>query len=166
MGRRRDPVEVVRTEGADRFAFLVSAAGFEGPEPTGHGIAYQRADCRVETGFFAGYAGEQEGATRLVLYDEAGRRHTSIPLEKAQAACGCSGSSRPRRPAPTAADRARRVPAVCSAGTSWAWPSWSSCTVPSPSARPPGPSLVCRALSAPRGRRSPPTRALMRRISR
>ena len=53
-----------------------------------------------------------------------------------------------------------------SPGTSAACRSWSSCTVHSTSASPPGPSLVCRCGSAPRGSRSASTRALIRRISR
>ena len=65
-----------------------------------------------------------------------------------------------RRPAPAAsgwsAGPAARAPCR----------SCSSCTVHSTSARPPGPSLVCIAGSAPRGSRSASTRALMRRISR
>jgi hypothetical protein len=88
VGRRRDPVELVRSEGSDRFAFLVGEAGLAGPEPTGHGIAYQGSDYRVEIGYFAGYAGDQEVATRLVLDAGAGQRRTSIPLEKAYVACG------------------------------------------------------------------------------
>ena len=64
-----------------------------------------------------------------------------------------------RVPAPSTVDGAR------SAGTSAACCNCSSCTVHSTSERPPRPSLVWVAGSAPRGSRSRSTRALIRRIS-
>ena len=75
----------------------------------------------------------------------------------------CSASS---RPASCAARSASRVRVVRSPGTRPACRSCSSCTVHSTSASPPGPSLVCRCGSVPRGSRSASTRALIRRTSR
>ena len=103
----------------------------------------------------------------------AGRRAGPGP---ASARCGPgppASSRRPSRrrprgrpgPASRAAASASRVRVLRSSGTAYACRSCSSCTAHSTSARPPRPSLVWVAGSAPRGSRSVSTRALIRRIS-
>ena len=68
-------------------------------------------------------------------------------------------------PASRAARSATTVRVDRSSGSRYACWSWRVCTVHSTSARPPGPSLVWRSGSAPRGSRSASTRALSLRIS-
>ncbi|MEU4614378.1 hypothetical protein [Streptomyces umbrinus] len=41
MGRRVDPREIVRREGGDLFAFLISDGGFVGPEVVESGLVYR-----------------------------------------------------------------------------------------------------------------------------
>jgi hypothetical protein len=48
MGKRVDPREVVRHEGREQFAFLVSDSGFAGPEETERGLVYRRGRLWIE----------------------------------------------------------------------------------------------------------------------
>ena len=46
MGHRKDPIELIQTQGAADFAFLVSEERFAGPELTADGISYRRGGRR------------------------------------------------------------------------------------------------------------------------
>ncbi|WP_370367291.1 hypothetical protein [Catenulispora sp. GP43] len=83
------PIELIRTEGAVQFAFLVADEGYTGPESTERGIVYRRADLAVEVEFFDYCGRDLCVGTNLVAYDaEAERPRRSIHLENAYVAHG------------------------------------------------------------------------------
>ena len=89
MGHRMHPIELIQTQGAADFAFLVSDEGFAGPERTGRGIVYRRGVLGVEVEF-SDYCGRDLYVeTVLMTHDaETGRPHRWNELEKAYVAHG------------------------------------------------------------------------------
>ncbi|MEY9910911.1 hypothetical protein ABIA35_007162 [Catenulispora sp. MAP12-49] len=91
MGRTVHPIELVQTEGAIHFAFLVDDEGYAGPESTERGIVYHRANLAVEVQFFDYCGRDLCVGTSLVAYDtepEPERLRRTIHLEQAYAAHG------------------------------------------------------------------------------
>jgi hypothetical protein len=89
MGHRMHPIELIQTQGAADFEFLVSQESFTGPELTPDGISYRRADLEVEV-FFSDYCGRDRCvATRLAVYaPDTERPRRGIDLEDAYVARG------------------------------------------------------------------------------
>jgi hypothetical protein len=78
------PVELIQTQGAVDFAFLVTDEGFAGPESTDRGIIFRRGELGVEVEF-SDYCGRDlYVVTELMVYDaETGRPRRWSELEKA-----------------------------------------------------------------------------------
>lgn len=53
MGRRPGPLDIVWSQGAEEFAFLLDEWDFAGPERTEDGIAFHRPDLHVYTEIWA-----------------------------------------------------------------------------------------------------------------
>ena len=89
MGHRMHPIELVQTQGAADFAFLVSEAGFAGPEQTARGIVYRRGELGVSIEF-SDYSGRDLSVdTELLVYDaETDRPRRWSELGEAYVACG------------------------------------------------------------------------------
>jgi hypothetical protein len=92
MGRKKSSVEVVRTEGAEHFGFLVRDEGFVGPEPTADGIRYHRGEVGVDVSFFHDHFRDLQVSTCFEVPGEDGSRRQWIKLEDLYIACGLGPS--------------------------------------------------------------------------
>jgi len=71
MGRRVDPREIVRREGGDLFAFLISDGGFVGPEVLESGLAYRhRSGLQITISYLG--PREPEVTTRIRVSRDGG----------------------------------------------------------------------------------------------
>lgn len=77
---------MLREHGRKHFSFLVSEAGFNGPETTADGLAYSRPGLRVELWYVGGR--EAEVVTWLSC-DSPDGRPMSADLHCLYVACGC-----------------------------------------------------------------------------
>jgi hypothetical protein len=87
MGQRVDPREIVRREGSDLFAFLVSDGGFVGPEVLESGLAYHHCSgLRIAISYLG--PRETEVTTTIRVSRESGATR-SASLDCLWVAFGC-----------------------------------------------------------------------------